>query len=183
MADQYHLLNVFSIRKQRIKNCIPENDDDAAHQKARDLLARRGQRYTLDEIEHLFGYLWTSHHECVNANPDDYIALEVLSANGMLESGAEAIKKLKGLKELENKKAKGLTDDQFKELAKKLGNTRANVYTVAMEDYAHKFTDDDFDKMKKVAGIFRCDHCDIWKDTSEEDKSVHDFCCECVDKL
>lgn len=76
-----------------------------------------------------------------------------------------------------------LTDDQYKEIAKQLGNTSRNVIRLARDDYDYEWADEDFDKLKKVAGVFKCENCDQWKDTSEEDRAVHDFCTECVDDL
>lgn len=91
---KYHLFNEFGIRKQRIKNCIPENNDDPDDAKTRELLARRTQEYTAEELELLFGRLWTSHHECVDENPQDYYPIQVKSARDMIDTGRAAIAKL-----------------------------------------------------------------------------------------
>jgi len=94
----YHLLNDFGIYKDRIRSCIPENDDDPDNEKGLRLLAERRQLYTVEELELLFGWLWTSHDECVVENSYDYHPIQVHTANKKIESGEEAWDKLKRIK-------------------------------------------------------------------------------------
>lgn len=95
---RYHLLNDFGIYKTRIANGIPTNDDCPQHGMARAMLAIRTMKYTAWQLGILFGYLWTSHHDCVDANPDDFLPIQVRSAREQIRSGREAIDKLQAIK-------------------------------------------------------------------------------------
>lgn len=83
----YHLLDDLGIYKSSLKRSFYNNYGDRLFSggepeafKARDLLERRGQLYTLEEVEHLSGYLSSAHDNCVSDNPDDYSHVEVWAA-------------------------------------------------------------------------------------------------------
>lgn len=77
-----HLLNDLGVYKASLKakfyrdfgERVKDGDEHAI--RARDLLERRGQLYTLEECYVLAGYLVSSHDVCVLDNPDDYSKVE-----------------------------------------------------------------------------------------------------------
>jgi hypothetical protein len=78
-----------------------------------------------------------------------------------------------------------LTDDETKRLADALLRPPSkNVYTTAAEMFfGYEFTDEDWDRLKNVGGVFKCQECNQWLPTDAEDKYVHDICEECVDEI
>lgn len=79
-----HLLDDIGIYKSSLKRSFylwygdRTNEPDCG--RAAELLERRGQLYTLDEVELLACYLTSSHDACVTDNPDDYSRIEVWRA-------------------------------------------------------------------------------------------------------
>jgi len=77
-----------------------------------------------------------------------------------------------------------LTDDQIKKLADQLIDTCSNVYRVAERmGEGVVINDDDFDRLEKLGGVFKCEECNRWKSLSEKDRSVDCMCVECVDEI
>lgn len=77
-----------------------------------------------------------------------------------------------------------LTDLQIKDLADKLIDTSNNVYRLVERHYkGAEFDDDDFDRLEKLGGVFRCEECNRWMSTGEKDASVDCMCVECVNEL
>ena len=76
----YHLLRDFGVRKSTLVRNFMDNDRGDDCDPVMRLLVERRQTYTLAEIEKLFGFLMTAHHECILENPDDYTPLEVHTA-------------------------------------------------------------------------------------------------------
>lgn len=62
------------------------------------LLHRRGDKYTINEVEILIGWYITAHDECVWDNPDDFHSLQVYAANKKIEKYEAAVKFLEELK-------------------------------------------------------------------------------------
>lgn len=95
----YHLLKDFGVYKATLVKNFEDNDRGREYDHVRELLARRTQRYTLAELEELFGFLWTSSDECVASNGfDDYTALEVHTAAKKIERGEAVLDALNALK-------------------------------------------------------------------------------------
>ena len=90
VKDRYHLLHDFGIRKEAIKRHFDENDRGPELDHVRDLLKRKGNFYTLEEMLDLSGFFCSAHHECVADNPEDYSPLEVASANRTLGKALQA---------------------------------------------------------------------------------------------
>jgi uncharacterized protein YbaR (Trm112 family) len=84
---------------------------------------------------------------------------------------------------MSKKKKKELTDEQYKELGGILLKVGGNVYTIVEEKYGVEFTDDDWEKLEKKGGVFKCENCNRWLDISEEDPGVPDFCTLCIDTM
>lgn len=78
-----------------------------------------------------------------------------------------------------------LTKKQYIELADKLLGTSQNVYILASRLFGCKsFDDEDWDQLKKIGGVFKCEQCDEWMLVKEEeDKHVADMCRDCVDVI
>jgi hypothetical protein len=81
------------------------------------------------------------------------------------------------------KKKKELTDEQYKELGGILLKTGGNVYTIVEEKYGVEFTDDDWDKLEKKGGVFKCENCNQWLTTFEEDPGIPGICTSCTDMM
>jgi len=96
----YHLLDDFGVYKATIKRNFHDNDRGPEHDETRRLLARRTQRYTLPELEVLFGWLWTSHDECVVEHDDECSQIEAYTAAQKIARGEAAIAHLEALKRL-----------------------------------------------------------------------------------
>ncbi len=96
-ATTYHLLKDFGIYKQTVVRNFRDNDRGSDCDRVRDLLAKRTQRYTLDELRVLAGFFWTAHDECVTTNPADFTAIEVYTADRKIENGTWAIQKISEL--------------------------------------------------------------------------------------
>jgi hypothetical protein len=60
-----------------------------------------------------------------------------------------------------------LTDAQIRKLADKLIDTSKNVYREVGEGV--EFSDEDFDRLESVGGVFKCEECNQWKSVSEKD--------------
>ena len=83
MAATYHLAHDFGISKATLKRKFTvwygdRRDEDS--DRARSLLARHTQRYTLEEVELLAGYYLSAHDECVLDNSEEHTPLEVYNA-------------------------------------------------------------------------------------------------------
>ena len=75
-----------------------------------------------------------------------------------------------------------LTDEQFKALSDILIDTSKNIYYIVEDEpFNHDdFTDDDWQKLKKIGKLFRCEECSMWKPIADEsDTSDHCIDCEC----
>lgn len=94
----YHLLKDFGVYKATIVRNFHDNDRGREYDHVRGLLARRTQRYTVAELEELFGWLWTSHDECVVGNTDDFSPVEVYTSAQKISRGEAAIAELEALK-------------------------------------------------------------------------------------
>ena len=90
----YHLLHDIGIYKATVSRNFRDNDRGAEYDHVRDLLARRTQRYTIDELRELAGFFWTSHDECVLGNTCDFSQIEVYTAARKVENGEAAIAKI-----------------------------------------------------------------------------------------
>ena len=78
-------------------------------------------------------------------------------------------------------KPTALTPGQYKQLARTLGGTRWNVYTLAETTFGIKVGEEVFDGLKQHASLCKCEMCDEWKDKSEMSKDVTgDVCEECM---
>lgn len=75
--------------------------------------------------------------------------------------------------------AKRLTDDQIEKLGDRLVDTSNNIYRVAKTLYPNAtITDDDFDRLRKLSEIFKCEGCNRWWPTSEE-SDIPESCSDC----
>lgn len=77
-----------------------------------------------------------------------------------------------------------LTTDQARQIGDSLLNTRQNAWTVmknvagADKDYG----DEDWDLIKSVGNIFKCEECNTWQPISEKCGWRDDMCKECDDE-
>lgn len=94
----YHLLRDFGVRKSTLVRNFMDNDRGSDCDPVMRLLVERRQTYTLAEIEKLFGFLMTAHHECVLEHPEDYTPLEVYTAKQVEARYDAAMAKLTELK-------------------------------------------------------------------------------------
>jgi hypothetical protein len=78
------------------------------------------------------------------------------------------------------KKPAPWTDDELKKLGDKLIDTKQNVYRLAESLFKKAIDDDDWQRMEKLADIFKCESCDLWQASSE--RSFGDICNECDDE-
>jgi hypothetical protein len=76
-----------------------------------------------------------------------------------------------------------LTKEQYHELADTLQGTGINVYRLAETRFGYAWTDEDFDSMETMAGLFKCVSCDEWKDTNEKDRDFGEYCEGCVEEM
>jgi len=97
--NRYHLNNVFHVNKATLKRNFANSA--VQDEKVARLLEQRGQVYTLAEIKLLSGYLWTAHDECVTANPDDYLAIQVTTAQAKIDAGGLVLERIKRYEALE----------------------------------------------------------------------------------
>ena len=93
-----HLLDDLGVYKATLKRNFADNDRGAEFDRDRELLARRTQRYTLEEAEVLLGWCSTSHDDCVDENPEDYSPIEVYTARQKLLRRDDAVARLEALK-------------------------------------------------------------------------------------
>lgn len=93
-----HLLDDLGVYKATLKRNFADNDRGAEFDRDRELLARRTQRYTLEEAEVLLGWCSTAHDDCVDENPEDYSPIEVYTARQKLLRRDEAVARLEALK-------------------------------------------------------------------------------------
>jgi hypothetical protein len=68
--------------------------------------------------------------------------------------------------------------DQLKAIAKAIENTSNNIYRVAERIAGRKVGEEIFDQLRKEAGLFRCENCNIWQPVANE--SATEWCDECV---
>lgn len=77
---------------------------------------------------------------------------------------------------------KKLTDDQIEKLGDRLIDTSNNIYRVAKTLYPDcVVTDDDFDRLRKLGRMFKCEECNRWWPTSEE-SDIPETCSDCEDE-
>jgi hypothetical protein len=80
----------------------------------------------------------------------------------------------------------GLTIDQIKWLADKLRGTTQNVYTLVRAHFnGLEVGDGIFDRLRKEAGLFKCEYdCNEWQDVKEEEcPEIPDCCLTCADAM
>lgn len=95
----FHLLKDFGVYKATLAKNFADNDRGPEHDEFRRLIARRTQRYTISELDVLFGFLWTSSDECTASNGfDDYSSLEVWTAAEKIKRGEAVLDRLEALK-------------------------------------------------------------------------------------
>ncbi len=73
-----------------------------------------------------------------------------------------------------------MTNQQYHQLADQLIETSTNVYRIVEAppfNYTD-FNDSDFDKLKEIGKVFRCENCSFWKSISDE-SSTGDMCTDC----
>ena len=95
MLTTFHLLHDLGIRKAAIVKVVAEcenNDEKLAV--VEELIERRTQHYTVEELRALMGFYVTVHDECVDEFPEDYTALEVHTARAKIARYDEAMKRL-----------------------------------------------------------------------------------------
>jgi len=86
---------VLEIGKQSLRNKIERDATDSpAATVVIELLKRRGKEYTITEIEQIAGFMVSGHDECVDANPDDYSAVEVYQCRRNLKRYEKVYDKL-----------------------------------------------------------------------------------------
>lgn len=68
-------------------------------------------------------------------------------------------------------------------VARVRSNPYSNIYHVAEDVLGGTgFGDEVFDWMRE-AGWFKCEECNRWKETREEDRSLKDICEGCADEM
>ncbi len=97
MAKTYHLLKDLGIYKRTVQSVFDSNDRGTEHNTVRDLLARKTQQYTLDELSLLAMFFHSSHDDCVEENPEEYTPLEVYVARKKVANSIAAQKILQEL--------------------------------------------------------------------------------------
>jgi hypothetical protein len=75
-----HIENVLETSKVSLKRKIHTWFDSDEATKAEELLARRGNHYTVEELVFLHGFQLSGHDVCVLDNQEDYTALEIYNA-------------------------------------------------------------------------------------------------------
>jgi hypothetical protein len=101
-GNMYSLVKDFGVDKRLVKRHLevwidPSNDPEG-HERAYALVKRRGDRYTLPEIEELLSCVGTAHNDCVLANADDYSPVEVYVAARVDRLHERAWERLRRLK-------------------------------------------------------------------------------------
>jgi len=99
-AKTFHLLGDLGLRKTTVKRNFEDNDRGPELDNVRELLARRTQHYTLEEIRVLSGFFCSAHDECVEENPDDFTPLEIWTAKRKIQRAEKACKALEALEDL-----------------------------------------------------------------------------------
>lgn len=74
--------------------------------------------------------------------------------------------------------AKKLTDEQIEKLGDALIDTSKNIYSVCRSLFEVKGSDEDFDRLRKISKIFKCEECNRWWPISEE-SDRNDICQDC----
>ncbi len=100
MSDKkYHLLHDVGVYKATVVRNFKDNDRGREYNDVRELLAKRTQRYTADELRELSGFFWTAHDECVVAcgSDDGFSAVEVYTSARKIENGEAACKRIEEL--------------------------------------------------------------------------------------
>lgn len=100
MEIRYHLLGDFGIYKATIKSNFYDNDRGPEYAHVEELIKRRTQLYTFEEVEDLFGFLWTAHDDCVVENSEDFAPIAVTTAEKKIKRGLQAVAKLNSLRPL-----------------------------------------------------------------------------------
>lgn len=75
------------------------------------------------------------------------------------------------------------TDKQLDKLAGELLGTTSVASMLAERLLGVDLTVADIERMRTVAGVFQCAECGEWKDMSNEDATVGDFCTACIDEI
>jgi hypothetical protein len=98
--NTYHLLRDLGIYKATVVRNFRDNDRGPEFDGVRELLARRTQQYTVDELLALSGFFWTAHDECVVDHCEEFSGVEVYTATRKIEAGEAAIARLRKLEEV-----------------------------------------------------------------------------------
>lgn len=77
------------------------------------------------------------------------------------------------------KKPKTLTDAQLKQLSDKLIDTSQNVYRLSESMFGQTITEEEWERLEKIAGIFRCEECNQWIGEDLKCDPEICVCCDC----
>lgn len=77
-----------------------------------------------------------------------------------------------------------ITDEQVADLRSTLLGTCINIYHLCRQRFSIDVDDEFFDRVKKLAKVFRCEQCSEWLDVeADEDRAISGWCTGCVDKI
>ncbi len=78
-----------------------------------------------------------------------------------------------------------LTDGQIDKLSVELlRRKKANIYQVVETMFpGGKLADADWERLRTLAGVFKCDECDEWTPTTDEHRNVAGVCEICGDEM
>lgn len=72
-----------------------------------------------------------------------------------------------------------LTDEQVNQLADEIIDGNRNVYREAERLFGVEVSDEVFDQLEKIAGIFKCDDCNQWLAKAYKDMGLESTCTVC----
>lgn len=72
-----------------------------------------------------------------------------------------------------------LTDEEIVQLGEALRDTIKNLYGESRRRFpGRRIQDEDWDRLRLLAGVFRCEHCEAWCDIAQE-SGTDDICDDC----